>query len=228
MYDCLVPLTAQRVSNVDVAKDEEKEDQTKFPEDTSVVNKKTIDVDPAQSPKLALETPIPACAKRVGWIFDQPQFYVNKKAHARDICQGAGGDSWFISSLASLCVDTDSPHLIKNIAPATCRNEQVGVYGFLFYRDGEWISEIVDDKLYLAVPDYDECTDNKRMAWDAAHSDLNPEISRKLWKQIYQSNSDALFFARCTHPQETWVPLIEKAFAKAHGDFAAIHDVLPG
>ena len=176
----------------------------------------------------APDTRVPACARRVGWIFDDPQFYVNKKAHVRDIRQGAEGDCWFISSLGSLCVDTEVPSLIKNIAPASCRDEKAGVYGFLFYRDGEWISEVVDDKLYLKVPDYDDCTDDRRTAWDASRPELDQEVSRMLWKQTYQSNSDALFFASCAHPQETWVPLIEKAFAKAHGDFAAIDGGWPG
>lgn len=39
---------------------------------------------------------------------------------------------------------------------------------------------------------------------------------------MYQSNSSALYFAQCQHPQETWLPLLEKCYAKAHGDYAAI------
>lgn len=44
------------------------------------------------------------------------------------------------------------------------RDEQVGVYGFVFHRDGEWFSEIIDDKLYLKKPDYDESF-IERMLW---------------------------------------------------------------
>lgn len=44
------------------------------------------------------------------------------------------------------------------------RDEQVGVYGFVFHRDGEWFSEIIDDKLYLKRPDYDESF-IERMIW---------------------------------------------------------------
>jgi hypothetical protein len=228
MYDCLVALTAKPSS--DAAGKEEKGDTNPAdtPSEASTVGKSTSISQQDGPSKSASEMPIPACAKRVDWIFDEPQFYINKRAHARDIRQGAEGDCWFISSLGSLCVDTEVPFLVKNIAPPSCRDELAGVYGFIFYRDGEWISEVVDDKLYIKVPDYDDCTDERRTAWDASHSQFDPEVSRKLWKQTYQSNSDALFFASCAHPQETWVPLIEKAFAKVHGDYAAIDGGWPG
>ena len=170
----------------------------------------------------------PPRARRVGWIFEKPRFYVEKEAHVRDIRQGAEGDCWFISSLGSLCVEEEIPKLIERICPASCRDEKVGVYGFVFSRDGEWISEIVDDKLYIKAPDYDDCDDERRAVWDASHYRLDPEVSRKLWRKTFQSNSDALYYASCAHPDETWVPLVEKAFAKAHGDFDAIDGGWPG
>ncbi|KAG0652363.1 Calpain-type cysteine protease DEK1 [Hyphodiscus hymeniophilus] len=185
-------------------------------------------VQPASSDQNSVAADVPACARRVGWIFDEPQFFRPKGANVKAMRQGAEGDCWFISSLGSLCVDEEVPHLIEKICPATCRDEKVGVYGFVFSRDGEWISEIIDDKLYLKAPDYDDCSDDRRSVWDSSHSRLAPEVSRKLWRRTFQSNSDALFYASCAHPQETWVPLIEKAFAKAHGDFNAIDGGWPG
>ncbi|MCJ1475696.1 calpain 2, (m II) large subunit [Lambiella insularis] len=170
----------------------------------------------------------PACAKRVGDIFDEPTFYMGTGPHVKDIRQGAEGDCWFISSLGSLCVDTESRHLIERICPVKARNEKVGVYGFVFFRDGEWISEIIDDKLYLSAPDYDDCDDARRAVWDKSHSRLDPEVSREEYRKTFQSNSDALYFGSCAHPNETWVPLLEKAFAKAHGDFKAVDGGWPG
>jgi hypothetical protein len=185
-------------------------------------------VQPTSSDQEPAAPYVPACARRVGWIFEDPQFYVDKGAHVKDMRQGAEGDCWFISSLGSLCVDEEVPELIEKICPATCRDEKVGVYGFVFSRDGEWISEVVDDKLYLKAPDYDDCNDERRAVWDASHSRLEPEVSRKLWRKTFQTNSDALFYASCAHPSETWVPLVEKAFAKAHGDYNAIDGGWPG
>lgn len=36
-----------------------------------------------------------------------------------------------------------------------------------------------------------------------------------------QRGGEALYFSHCKS-DETWVPLIEKAYAKAHGDYTAI------
>lgn len=44
------------------------------------------------------------------------------------------------------------------------KGREVGVYGFVFHRDGVWFSEIIDDKLYLKRPDYEESF-TKRMIW---------------------------------------------------------------
>ena len=56
--------------------------------------------------------------------------------------------------MSALCTLGNKAGLIESVCVA--RDEKVGVYGFVFYRDGEWISEVIDDKLYLTKPDYDE------------------------------------------------------------------------
>ncbi|KAL6874847.1 cysteine proteinase [Trichoderma novae-zelandiae] len=153
----------------------------------------------------------PGSAKRVVEIFDKPQFYIEGPT-ANDVRQGRDGDCWLMSALCTL---SNKKGLIERLCVA--HDQQVGVYGFVFYRDGEWISEIVDDFLYLTKSDYDE-KHWERVLFDELER-INPE---EAYRKVYQSNSSALYFAQCQHPQETWLPLLEKCYAKAHGDYAAI------
>lgn len=81
----------------------------------------------------------PGSAKRVVDIFDRPQFYVEGPT-ANDVQQGRDGDCWL---MAALCTLSNKKGLIERLCVA--HDQEVGVYGFVFFRDGEWISEIVDD-----------------------------------------------------------------------------------
>ena len=52
--------------------------------------------------------------------------------------------------------------------------------------------------------------------------------SEEAYRRIYQSNSGALYFSQCEDPNETWLPLLEKCYAKAHGDYSAIEGGFTG
>lgn len=62
------------------------------------------------------------------YIFDEPVFY-QEGATATDVRQGGSGDCWFLSALCALGNK-------KNLIDSVCvhRDEQVGVYGFVFHR----------------------------------------------------------------------------------------------
>lgn len=158
----------------------------------------------------------PPSVKRVGDIFDNPQFFV-EGATAKDIRQGYDGDCWFLSALTTLCNLQPTSHMIDRICVA--QDQDVGVYGFVLYRDGEWISVIIDDKLYLRKADYEDTDEQLRNTWEDNRIRIN---SAEEYRKEFQSNSRALYYAQSTDANETWVPLIEKAFAKAHGDYGAI------
>jgi hypothetical protein len=136
-------------------------------------------------------------------------------ATATDVHQGSSGDCWFLAALMAISA---SDELIKNLCVA--KDEKVGVYGFVFYRDGEWIYEVIDDKLYLKVGDDDELDIVRD--WNR-HKKEGRSIfydGDKL-KEHLQKGGEALYFSHCKS-NETWLPLIEKAYAKAHGDYASI------
>lgn len=83
--------------------------------------------------------------------------------------------------------------------------------------DGEWIISIIDDKLYLKSPDWDSPSVQRHLLEQTDREDVEKE-----YRQTYQTGSQALYFAHCHDQNETWLPLLEKAYAKAHGDYAAL------
>ncbi|KKY29498.1 putative calpain-1 catalytic subunit [Diaporthe ampelina] len=149
----------------------------------------------------------PGSVHRLDWVFRNPQFTVNGYSHT-DVQQGIGADCWWLAAISTIAHRKD---LMDRICVA--RDEECGVYGFVFQRDGEWISTVVDDNLYLSSEDFRE---------------RNPEVfdpdgsKAAKFRSLNQRGSDALFFSRCTEENETWLPLLEKAYAKAHGDYEAI------
>ncbi|CAG8545271.1 14245_t:CDS:2 [Dentiscutata erythropus] len=85
--------------------------------------------------------------KRVNSICKQPQFFIDG-VEPNDIKQGGVGDCWFVASLA---VITNIPKLLETICVA--RDEEIGVYGFIFFKDGDWVSTVVDDQLFTTGKD---------------------------------------------------------------------------
>lgn len=81
--------------------------------------------------------------RRVTQAFSKPAFFVDG-ANVSDVVQGDLGDCWFLSGIATVAC---MPELVEKFCVA--RDEKVGVYGFIFQRDGEWRDVIVDE--YAAV-----------------------------------------------------------------------------
>lgn len=154
----------------------------------------------------------PGSVHRVEWIYENPSFVVDGYSSS-DVRQGGNGDCWWIAAVATLC---SLEKLMDKVCVA--RDEECGVYGFVFHRDGEWVSTVIDDNLYLTNEDFDVYGDTY---------DASGEKERK-YKKNNQTGSDALYFAKCADPNETWLPLLEKAYAKVHGDYKAISGGVSG
>lgn len=153
---------------------------------------------------------VPKAVKRVHEIFEKPTFM--KDVSGGDVKQGSLGDCWIMAGLTAL---SNVPDGLKRICVAY--DTKIGIYGFVFYRDGEWIYSIIDDKLYLKSP----CWDSPSMQRDLLQQ-IDREDVENVYRKTYQTGSKALFFAQCKDQNETWVPLMEKAYAKAHGDYASL------
>ncbi|KAH6606939.1 calpain [Trichoderma cornu-damae] len=164
----------------------------------------------SRSTLLGSKAVVPKAVKRVHEIFEKPAFM--KDVNGSDVKQGGLGDCWLMSSLTALASVEDG-------VPRCCvaYDTKIGIYGFLFYRDGEWVYSIVDDKLYLKSP----CWDSPSMQRDLLQQ-IDREDVETVYRRTYQTGSKALFFAQCKDQNETWVPLLEKAYAKAHGDYASL------
>ena len=72
--------------------------------------------------------------------------------------------------------------------------------------------------MYLIKENFDEAK-LERYHWLELQNRKSPEDE---YRTVMQTGSRALYFAQCSDPNETWLPLLEKAFAKAHGDYSAI------
>ncbi|KAG6853132.1 hypothetical protein C0991_006655 [Blastosporella zonata] len=146
-------------------------------------------------------------AQRVTQIFKKPKFYIDG-TDPSDIIQGPLGDCWFLSALATM---STTEGLVENFCVE--RNEEVGVYGFIFFRDANWVVVIIDDFLYTAVPKFEELTDEERKLY---HN------NKTVYDDTARRHGKNLHFAKSAATGETWVPLIEKAYAKLHGNYAAL------
>ncbi|KAF8318702.1 cysteine proteinase [Clavulina sp. PMI_390] len=151
----------------------------------------------------------PADVRRVTQAFKNPQFFVDG-ANESDVVQGELGDCWFLSGAAAIACKKD---LIEKVCVA--RDEKVGVYGFIFMRDGFWRGVIVTlSLLYTSIPKYEELTPKEKNLYHA---------NKEKYNKNARLGSKSLYFAKSGTENETWVPLLEKAYAKLHGDYASLN-----
>ena len=95
-----------------------------------------------RDPKSTESLDLPPEVKRISDIFEKPQFFIDG-ASATDVHQGNTGDCWFLAAL--MAISAKKRELIEERL-CIARDEKVGVYGFVFFRDGEWVHEVIDDK----------------------------------------------------------------------------------
>lgn len=88
---------------------------------------------------------------------------------------------------------------------------------------GRWFTSIVDDLLFLENPQYDAEQARKLRA-----TKKSPLITEDDYEQLALTGSRSLYFASSSSSEETFVPLLEKAYARAHGDYGSIQSMYVG
>lgn len=100
----------------------------------------------------------PTDTMRVTEIFDHPRFYVNGAATS-GVAQGVLGDCSFLSELAviatiglveEICVEVSCRRgfiivRCSRVYSDVQRDEEIGIYGFIFWKNSQWVAVVVDE-----------------------------------------------------------------------------------
>ena len=72
---------------------------------------------------------------------------------------------------------------------------------------------VLDSLLFTRVPKYEQLATVEKELY---------HFDKEKYNSTARKGGESLYFAKCSKSGETWVPLVEKAYAKLHGDYASV------
>lgn len=121
--------------------------------------------------------------------------------------EGVLNDAWLLGVFAAVALHPDN--LIENlfVSESLTHFKQYGVYTCRFFKDNEWISVTTDTRIPYS------------MELEPQDKRLNATLSPSRGAVLYGSSKD---------PNEVFLPLLEKAYAKLHGTYQILDEKYGG
>ena len=122
----------------------------------------------------------------------EPAMYVGgrngKKRNRFDINQGEIGDCWFLAALANLAEDKDETfHRVVPENQNFKEGSYCGLFRFRFFRFGEWVEVVIDDRLPTRNGELIYLKANNDMKDDATEIEFWSPLLEKAYAKLYGS-----------------------------------------